>query len=72
MDLKHYNRDVYKRQDTGVTEIQSVLYDAVGTRPLCAVGAVRLDIPNVGTLILDEPVAVICRVAYFQLALRIA
>ena len=35
-------------KDAGVTEIQGVLHDAVCARPLRAVSAVRLDIPNVG------------------------
>ena len=41
-------------KDAGVTEIQGVLHDAVCACPLRAVSAVRLDIPNVGTLILSR------------------
>ena len=43
-------------KDTGVTEIQSVLHDAVGTCPLRAVSAVRLDVPHVGNVAALEKV----------------
>ena len=52
-------------KDTDVSQVQSVLNNAVGGSPLCTVGAVCLDIIVVGAFILNKPVAVILGIAYF-------
>ena len=59
-------------KDTHIPQIQRVLDNTIGGSPLCAVGAVRLDISVIGTLIFDKPVAVNRCVAYLDPALRIA
>ena len=59
-------------KDTHITQIQRVLDNTIGGSPLCTVGAVRLDISVIGTLILNKPVAVYRRIAYLDSACRIA
>ena len=59
-------------KDTHITQIQRVLDNTIGGSPLCTVGAVRLDISVIGTLILYKPVAVYRRIAYPDSACRIA
>ena len=58
-------------KDTHITQIKRVLDNTIGGSPLCTVGAVRLDIAVIGTLILDKPIAVHRCVAYLDFACRI-
>ena len=59
-------------KDTHITQVQRVLNNTIGGSPLCTIGAVRLDISVIGTLILNKPVAVHRCVAYLDFAFRIA
>ena len=59
-------------KDTHISQIQRVLDNTIGGSPLCTVGAVRLDIAVIGTLILNKPIAVHRCVAYLDFAYRIA
>ena len=45
-------------KDTNITQVKSILNDAVGGSPLCSVGAVCLDIIEVGTFVFNKPITV--------------
>ena len=59
-------------KDTHITQIKRVLDNTIGGSPLCTVGAVRLDISVIGTLILNKPIAVNRGISYPDTALCIA
>ena len=53
-------------KDTDITQVQSILNNAVGGSPLCTVGAVCLDIIEVGAFVLNKPIAVKLGVAHLD------
>ena len=53
-------------KDTNITQVQSILNNAVGRSPLCTVGAVCLDIIEVGAFVLNKPIAVKLGVAHLD------